>query len=136
MDRVTTLKQELFNEIVAKAALQNFEQSFADDEQKTCAYRGNGPYAGRCCNVGHLIPDAKYDAGFEGNPIEFHIFERTTAYETCIARGFDRADQDEIHQFLLGLQSAHDESGNGAEHKHRLTNVAVAECLTIPDTLA
>lgn len=137
MDRVTILKQEIFNEVFTKSAAQGFRPSYLQDKEGTCAYRGTGEWAGCRCNVGHLIPDDRYDATIEGSDLsDPRIFPMTTAYSTAVERGFDEEDVAEISCFLIELQTAHDlagiEANEAKEHQRRLELVAKEESLTVP----
>lgn len=139
MDRVTQLKQELFNEIWAKASEQKFEPSFLESNMNTCAYRGSN---GRCCNVGHLIPDERYISDIEGNVVDGmnEVFVRTTAYDRCVAGGFDEHEIRRIGGFLRQCQAAHDDCASSsappAKHRRLLQEVAELAGLTIPAEVA
>lgn len=137
MDRVTILKQEIFNEVFLGAAAQGFRPSYFDDEAGTCAYRGRGASEGLKCNVGILIPDDRYDSDIEGSDLSHApIFGMTTAYDRAIAGNFDIEDMDEIKYFLCDLQNAHDVCGAhgnpAAAHRNKLVEMAAQECLTVP----
>ena len=137
MDRVTILKQEIFNEVYAKAQAQQFLPSYMADEEGTCAYRGSGAHEGMCCNVGHLIPQERYKANMEGTDMSNEdIFPATTAYDRCVERGFDGEDQSEIKTFLEALQWAHDQCGASPApapaHRAMLHSLAEEESLVVP----
>lgn len=137
MDRVTILKQEIFNEVFLAAAAQGFRPSYWDDDQNTCAYRGRGATAGCKCNIGFLIPDDRYDPEFEGSNLdEPAVFASTTVNDRIIERNFDAEDRDEIKYFLCDLQNAHDicgAHGNPATaHRNKLIEIAAQESLVVP----
>lgn len=133
MDRVTQLKQEIFNQVYAGAAAQNFEPSFIYVDQEVCAYRGA---EGRRCNVGLLIPDERYNPAFEGKGILDGLFDCTTAYDECKSQGFDTEDQAEILLFLSHLQEAHDgcamSTPANTRHQRNLLEIAKDEGLMVP----
>lgn len=130
MDRVTALKQEIFNEVFTKASKQNFTQSFQADAWEICAYRGTD---GRCCNVGFLIPDDRYDVEFEGWDVDHSpVFEATTAFDRCRERGFNAWEIDIIRDFLSELQMAHDDASSDNEHCRRLKLLAEDRLLEVP----
>lgn len=129
MDRVKTLQQEIFNEIWAGAAAQNFLQSFGGEEGH-CAYRGED---GRRCNVGLLIDDTNYTAEIEGDSVDAQkVFRLTKPYGRCVELGFDDDETAEVHGLLSSLQEDHDQSGGPGEHKLRLTVTAKDYKLEVP----
>ena len=138
MDRVTQVKQEIFNDIWAKAYAQKFEPSFSESEKGLCAYRGAN---GQRCNVGHLIPDDRYDPKIEGEEVHSDgIFERTTAYDRCVAADLSKPEMRRVLVFLQLCQEAHDYSGSSpnpsSKHRSSLVNIAGDAGLSIPGEAA
>lgn len=101
-------------------------------KQRECAYYGDN---GMKCAIGWLIPTYAYNKKYEGWSIMTLLQKQAKDYVDC-------SEQDELIKllgkhtnFLIELQSAHDNARNPEEMKENLRKVAKMYNIELPDYL-
>lgn len=122
--------QTAFDKIWAGAKAQNFEM--ATNDEGSCVYR-NGE--GQKCNVGHLIPDDKYQERMEG-AYPGTLLEDLVIFKDIAKEGNSPDVREAVTTFLEQAQVAHDDADDAEVHKRRLTNLAKEYELTIEGAAA
>jgi hypothetical protein len=123
-------KQELFNRAVAGLAAQGFTRAAQQTTYGMCVYRAE---SGKKCAFGHLIPDDKYDATWEGKSPSREMIE------LVVGGPIDPWSFETL--FFYDLQRAHDNAytpqGDAPEEmKKNLRAFAGKYNLEIPQELA
>lgn len=123
-DLNTCSAQDVFDYVLFKLR----EQKYASiNNDMACAMRGSG---GRCCAVGHLIPDDVYTDDMEGHTIDVQIDEPWFNY-----LGFHRftellQDLQRVHDTYLP-HSARDPSRTYVEFEALMKRIAQDHCLVV-----
>lgn len=106
-------KQEIFTKVWNGMKHQGFRLSLGYHSRQVEGpmYRGRN---GCKCNLGHLIPDEKYNPHFEGMAVEY-LYEdappNDLQRELNEAVGFDSETAEDL-QFFSELQSIHDDAAS------------------------
>lgn len=114
-------RQQIFNTAYRGLASQGFIQSAAP-KTGTCLYRGP---EGRRCALGWCIPDENYRQELEGLTID----DYPSILEDAL--GFPDLPENDI-QFLVDLQTYHDQSTDPDKMKLRLADLANTYGLEVP----
>lgn len=133
------IKQALFDRAVKGLASQGFAPSYLPDNG-TCAYRGED---GKRCAVGHLIPDAVYKPEMEGhNALDllapgssWGAGLRATDLEGMAGYDIDEGQEQELAEFLFGLQGCHDSTASPGVMRVELQDFADLHGLALPPEL-
>lgn len=134
------IKQALFNKAVKGLARQGFAPSYLPDGEGTCAYRGED---GKRCALGHLIPDAVYKPEMEGhNALDllapggsWGTGLRVTDLEGMAGYDIDEDQEQQLAEFLFGLQGCHDSAASPGVMRVELQDFADLHGLALPPTL-
>lgn len=125
-------KQAIFNRVWAHAIAQNESSS----SEGRCLYRGPG---GLKCFIGALIPDEAYEGRFDALQNEVPLMDLEEIVEVLEDKGvagFEKKLNDSEDQFLLSLQSSHDNVGCDdwlLQAQENLRTVAVYYSLQVPN---
>lgn len=137
------IKQRLFNKSCRGLARQGFYRSMHAEQKDMfgspipplCAYRDEH---GRRCAIGHLIPDHLYSPGYEGlDVVGLMATEQPPLFGLEPHEAEDETTHfgDELRQFLIDLQFAHDTAERPLEMIANLTRVADKHNLLLPDAV-
>jgi len=120
-------RQEMFDKAWAGAESKNWVKSSKKTviELDFCYYRHPDDAMIRC-NAGWLIPDELYDANFEGKRFTSEFFDNVMRHLE-IDSIFDSV-------FVQSLQSAHDNSSGGEDHRNKMLDLAHEYALIVPSS--